>query len=71
MNGISVRLSSEDSLLFREYAKAHGMTLTELIRSSVLEKIEDDYDLQELREALKNPNPEYFSIDEVDKELGF
>ena len=70
MAGISIRLSNEDLKLFREYAEVHGMTLTELIRKSVLEKIEDEHDLEELRKALSNPNPEFFSVEEVDEELG-
>ena len=68
---ISLRINDSDKELFKAYAKAHGLTLTDFIKETVLERIEDDYDLQELREALKEPNPVYYTSDEVKKELGF
>ena len=70
-NTISLRLNENDSQLFRAYAKAHGISLTDLIRSAVLEKIEDAHDLAELREALINPDMVYYTHDDVKKELGF
>ena len=42
---ISVRLSEADTKLFKSYAKMNGMTISELVRSSVIERIEDEYDL--------------------------
>lgn len=71
MTTLSLRISDADAELFKKYAKFQGLTLSEFIKRSVLERIEDEYDLQELREAMKNPNPEYFSVSEVEKELGF
>lgn len=71
MNTITLRLNDADAQLFKSYAEAHGMTLTDLIRISVLEKIEDEYDLAALREALENPNPVFYSMEEVKEELGF
>jgi len=55
MSTISLRLNDVDAQLFKSYADSHGITLTDLIRNAVLEKIEDEYDLVELREALANP----------------
>ncbi len=56
---ISVRLNEQDEKLFKYYAKSNNMSLSELVRSAVLEKIEDEYDLEvymsSLEEYEKNP----------------
>ena len=70
MSTVSLRLNEMDAQLFKSYADAHGITLTDLFRNAVLEKIEDEHDLKELREALANPNPVYYTLEEVEKELG-
>ena len=71
MSTLSLRLSESDAQLFKSYAKANGMTVTDLIRESVFEKIEDKHDLETLREALENPSPVFHTMDDVKKELGF
>ena len=43
--------------------------MTDLIRSAVFEKIEDAHDLAELREALTNSDMNYYTHDDVKKEL--
>lgn len=69
---ISLRLNEKDTKLFKEYAKLNGMTLSELVRSSVLERIEDEYDLKAYNEAIAEfeKNPVTYSLDDVEKELG-
>lgn len=56
---ISLRLSSEDTILFKKYAKMNGITVSELVRQSVIERIEDEHDLKAYEEAIakykKNP----------------
>ena len=69
---ISLRLNEKDTKLFKEYAKLNGMTLSELVRSSVLERIEDEYDLKAYKEAFAEfeKDPVTYSLDDVEKELG-
>lgn len=69
---ISLRLSDKDAKLFKEYAKMNGITLSELIRRTVLEHIEDEYDLEAYHKAIEefNEDPETYTLDEVEKELG-
>lgn len=43
---ISVRVSAEDKALFQKYAKMHGLSLSEFVRQTVMERIEDEYDLK-------------------------
>ena len=42
---ISVRLNEEDTKLIKAYAEMHNISLSDLIRTALLEKIEDEYDL--------------------------
>jgi uncharacterized protein (DUF1778 family) len=64
---ISLRLSSEDEELFKKYALLHNMTVSDLIRESVLRRIEDDIDLQnyqKLMEEYRRDNRSYY-LDEL------
>ena len=69
---ISFRLSETDSMLFKKYAEMNGISVSELLRRSVLEHIEEEYDLQAYEEAIAeyHENPITYSLDEVEKELG-
>ena len=69
MSTMTVRMSDEDAALVRKYADFEGVTISDFARSAILEKIEDSYDLQELREAIAEDNGGRFSIDEVLAEL--
>ena len=69
---ISFRLNEADSMLFKKYAELHGISVSELLRRSVIEHIEEEYDLQAYEEAIAeyHENPITYSLDEVEKELG-
>lgn len=69
---ISLRLNNEDTILIKKYAELHNISLSDLFRQAVFEKIEDDYDLQCYEKAMKDfkKDPVTYSIDEVEKELG-
>ena len=69
---ISVRLSEKDVELIKTYASVNNMTVSDLIRNAIMEKIEDEYDLGCYKKALKEyeENPKTYTLDEVKKELG-
>ncbi|MBE7062257.1 MAG: CopG family transcriptional regulator [Ruminococcaceae bacterium] len=69
---ISLRLSEEEALLIKKYAELHRLSVSELIRQSVVERIETEYDLEMFDKALAayRNNPVTYSLDEVEKELG-
>lgn len=48
---ISLELPDEDVALFKKYADIHNMSLSEFIRNTVFERIEDEYDLNVYEEA--------------------
>lgn len=69
---ISVRLSDKDTELIKAYADMNNISLSDLVRNAVIEKIEDEYDLKIYYEAVEeyNKNPKTYTLDEVEKELG-
>ena len=69
---ISLRLNERDSTLFKRYADMNGITVSELVRQSVLARIEDEYDLKAYDKALADfhADPVTYSLDEVERELG-
>ena len=69
---VSVRLNEEDEKLIKTYAEMNNMSLSDLIRKAIIEKIEDEYDLKSYYEALEEykKNPKTYTLDEAKKELG-
>lgn len=68
---ISVRLSEKDTELIKAYAEMNNISLSDLIRNAVMEKIEDEYDLACYKKAMEEhkKNPKTYTMDEVKKEL--
>lgn len=50
---VSLRLSPDDTALVKSYAQMHGISVSEFARKAMLEKIEDEFDLSELDNAIK------------------
>ncbi|MBQ2824568.1 MAG: CopG family transcriptional regulator [Oscillospiraceae bacterium] len=68
---ISLRLNDKDSELIKAYASINGMSVSELVRRSVMERIEDEFDLKAYEEAMAEykKNPVTYSHEEVAKLL--
>lgn len=69
MTTMTVRMNEQDAELVRKFAEFQGLTISDFARSAILEKIEDSYDLQELRDAIAHDDGERFTIDEILGEL--
>lgn len=69
---ISLRLNDADTMLIKKYAKMNGMSVSDLVRQSVLSRIEDELDLKAYEAALAEyrANPIVYTMDEMEKELG-
>lgn len=69
---ISLRLNDQEMLLIKKYAQLNQLSVSELIRQAVIEKIEDEYDLEVFQKSLEEyqKDPVTYSLDEVEKELG-
>ena len=70
---ISLRLSDEDTMLIKKYAELNKLSVSDLIRQTVMERIENEYDLEIFGKAMEEykQNPVTYSLDEVESELGF
>ena len=68
---ISLRLTDEDTNLIKAYAELNGITVSEFLRRSALERIEDKFDLKAYEDAMKEykKNPKTYSHEEVAKLL--
>ncbi|HHX54480.1 MAG TPA: ribbon-helix-helix protein, CopG family [Clostridiales bacterium] len=69
---VSIRLSESEAALIRKYAEMKNMTVSEFVRQTLLERIEDEYDISEYEAAMKEylDNPKTYSLDEAERELG-
>lgn len=69
---ISLRLTEEDAALIKNYAAMHNVSISELFRQAVMEKIEDEYDLKAYEKAMAEYKKDSvtYTLDEVEKELG-
>ncbi|MBQ3177949.1 MAG: ribbon-helix-helix protein, CopG family [Clostridia bacterium] len=69
---ISLRLNDEEASLIRKFAELNGLSISELLRQSVLERIEEEYDLKAYEKAIAafQEDPVTFTLDEVERELG-
>ena len=68
---VSVRLSDNEAALFKDYAAIQGISVSEMIRRAVLERIEDEYDIVIAEEAYREyrENPKTYTHEEVWEEL--
>lgn len=71
MATVSLRLSDRDDELIRQYVKVHNVDLSSFIRQAVIEKIEDEYDLELFNKVwAQDMDAEKISHADVKKELG-
>ena len=70
MSIITLRVSEEEKEVLQRYADFTVVSLSEFIKTRVIESIEDEYDLKMIEEYEKNRKKEFYSFDEVKKLLG-
>lgn len=66
---ISLRLNEEENELIKAFADINGISVSELFRRSVFERIEDEYDLRAFEKAKKEylEDPTTYSHEDVIK----
>lgn len=72
MSVISLRVPEQELNLFKAYAKHNNSTLSDVIRTALLEKIEDEYDVTAFAEyeaEKDNGTIKTRAIDELWKDL--
>ena len=68
---ISVRLNDKETELIKAYAEMNNISLSDLVRNAVIEKIENEYDLGCYKKAMEEykKNPKTYTIEEIKEEL--
>lgn len=68
---ISLRVSESESELIRNYARMSGMSVSEFIRTTVMERIEDEIDIKLYKEAMEEyrKDPTTYTQEEVERIL--
>ena len=70
MSTINVRVEEKEKELIQKFAEFNSVSVSELVKTSVLEKIEDAQDLKTLKKAkTKNNGQKGKSITQVMQEL--
>lgn len=62
---ISIRLNERDACLIRNYAKLKGISLSDLVRNTVIHKIEEEIDVKYFAEATRKLR-NTFSLEELE-----
>lgn len=71
MTTLTIRLSEEDKKLFKEVSKDKRKSLSDWARETLIEKIEEDYNNELIKDYLLNKDKiKFYSSDEVKAELG-
>lgn len=73
MSIISVRTTEEEKDLIKTYAEFFGMSVSEFVKTSVIERVEDIFDLRAIEEyekSILNGTTEVISLSDVKKQLG-
>ena len=69
---LPLQFSDQDTKLIEDYAKHCGVSVSEFIRNAVIERIEEEIDIQTYREAMAEyrEDPVSFSREEVKTLIG-
>lgn len=68
MSIVSLRLDQREEELIRKYAELHQISVSELIRTAVMELIETEIDIELYEKAVAETNAVY-SLEQVKSEL--
>ena len=68
---LSFRLSDIEHKIIKNYVKNNNISMSEFLKKAALEKIEDEYDLEELKAALEynGKNSEQYTLEQIKEEL--
>ena len=53
MSVVSIRFNDDEEELLKNYVKSKGLNLSQYIKNTIFEKIEEEYDLKSVQEYLK------------------
>lgn len=53
MSVVSIRFNDDEEEILKNYVKSKGINLSQYIKNTIFEKIEEEYDLKSVQEYLK------------------
>lgn len=71
MTTLTIRLSKEDKELFKSVSEDKKKVLSDWVRETLLDSIEEEYDKKIIDDYLLNKDQmKFYTTDEIKKELG-
>ena len=67
---ISIRTTTQEKEQIEAYAKIHSMSVSALLKSLFFEKLENEYDLELIKEYEENTDDKLYTLEEAKKVLG-
>ncbi len=68
---LSIRCTKEDEKMIKRYAASKNKSVSEFLREVAIEKIQEEYDLEVIRDYLENKEVlKLYLAEEAEKELG-
>ncbi len=62
MSVVSIRFNDEEEEIVKKYVKSKGTNLSQYIKNTIFEKIEEEYDLKLVQEYLKAKSEETLNL---------
>ena len=62
MSVVSIRFNDEEEQIVKKYVKSKGTNLSQYIKNTIFEKIEEEYDLKLVQEYLKAKSEETLNL---------
>lgn len=71
MNTLKIKFNDEEIKILETLAKEENLSISDLARESLIEKIKEDYDNELIKDYLLNKdNMKFFSSNQVKSDLG-
>ena len=62
MSVVSIRFNDDEEKILKNYIKSKGINLSQYIKNTIFEKIEEEYDLKSVQEYLKAKSEETLNL---------
>jgi len=67
---VSVRMSEDEQAALKSFADFHGMPLSTLLKETLLERMEDEYDVRLAESALAEDDGTRYTLADMRKRYG-
>ena len=70
---VSLRVTESEKGILDNYARLHGITISEAVKNAIFEKIEDEFDIAAVNKYIEKEaegKVRYYTLDEAEALLG-